>query len=312
MAQVDSGTDSGPANESGESNYLAALQADADASFAALDEPAPQSAEATADAPTGDSSETVVSDAQSPVPESVVDAELAGNDDEVITRRNARELVEKARAEKEEALSRAAELAQAKADADARQASLLEQSQQWNPPAEHYQAIERAVKARDWATLDAIHWTDDQGNEYQGFNSLDGALDYLQSLDKRSEKNASMLDYWRQAFMANTGATWNAMAGKDGVDKTVLLGPDMAKSLEHLYDAGRAAGESEWKGKHDAILAEYNALKARSGSFSPSPESGGAGATSSAIPRTIQELERMDLRDFDKNFDKILASIPNR
>jgi hypothetical protein len=30
------------------------------------------------------------------------------------------------------------------------------------------------------------------------------------------------------------------------------------------------------------------------------------------VPRTVEELERMGLNDFERNFDKILATLPNR
>jgi hypothetical protein len=297
MAQVDTGTESGPATESQDSNYLSALQADADASFAALEEQAPPSAEATTEEPADTSTVSVDAVAEGAAPDSV-DAQLAGNDDEVITRRNARELVEKARAEKEEAISKAAELeAQQKQQSETWQ-RLQEQAAQWNPDPAVMAEIDRATKARDWDTL-AKH------NLY----SVDDALDRLQSMEEQKSTNTAMLGYWHGVFIGQFGPAYQKAAERAGIPWAELQAEsDPEKTITRLLDAEATRVRTEEQGKYTALKSEYDALKARAGG--PSPESGGAGASSSAVPKTVQELERMSNADFEKNFDKILAAIP--
>ena len=297
MAQVDTGTESGPATESQDSNYLSALQADADASFAALEEQAPPSAEATTEEPADTSTVSVDAVAEGAAPDSV-DAQLAGNDDEVITRRNARELVEKARAEKEEAISKAAELEAQQNQQSETWQRLQEQAAQWNPDPAVMAEIDRATKARDWDTL-AKH------NLY----SVDDALDRLQSMEEQKSTNTAMLGYWHGVFIGQFGPAYQKAAERAGIPWAELQAEsDPEKTITRLLDAEATRVRTEEQGKYTALKSEYDALKARAGG--PSPESGGAGASSSAVPKTVQELERMSNADFEKNFDKILAAIP--
>jgi len=313
MAQVDTAVGSAPAEAPGDSNYLTALQADADASFAALEEPTQPSAEATADAPaellvTGTAAITSDADPGSTIsaPESV-DAELAGNDDEVITRRNARELVEKARAAEREAIEKAA-----KAEQDAKQlqethaqhqARLDALANTWGKAGDYARQLTEAIAEEDWTAIDEVA----AKFGVESPSALD-ARGLLKQLKEQHQRNGEMGDFWRQAFIANTGATWAKIAEREGIDREIVMGADMGKALDHIYDAG----VKSMQGKIDALEAENKALRAKAGALSPSPESGGQGATNGSVPRTVQELERMGLADFEKQFDKILASIPNR
>lgn len=309
MAQVETGAaESAPAVESSESNYLAALQADADASFAALEDTAPPSTEATTDAPAETSTESTETVAEGSAPESVVDAALAGDDDEPITRRNARELVEKARAEKEEAIKKAAELeSQQKQYQETQaqhQARIDELANTWGQAGVYARQLTDAIAEEDWTTIDAV--AAKFGMETP---SATDARGLLKQLKEQHQRNGEMGDYWRQAFIGSTGHIMKKLAEtKEGLDLSVLMGGDPEKAWTHLYEAGAASKQ----GRIDALEAENKALRAKAGALSPSPESGGQGASAGNIPRTVAELERMDLKDFDKNFDKILASIPNR
>ena len=241
----------------------------------------PQEAEATTEEPATTSTEPVDSVADGAAPDSV-DAQLEGDPNEIVfTRRNAQELVEKARAEAVTERERADALAKEQSDAQARQASLMEQVQQWNPPAEHYNAVLNAVKGRDWQALDAIHWTDDKGQQQQGFQSLDDALDYIGTLDRRSEQNATMYGYLVDAFKHNTGAIWTRAAERAGADpKAILAEPDLGKAMNALLDAVEAKSKAHLDAREATWKSEYGALKAKAGSADVSPDSGGTGASS--------------------------------
>jgi hypothetical protein len=297
MPEELAGLESAPVESGGES-YLSALQADADAAFAALDDSPAPVAEGTTDEPAETEPETTTVSGSDDTALESVDAQLAGGDDEVITRRNARELVEKARAEKEEAISKAAELeAQQKQQSETWQ-RLQEQAAQWNPDPAVMAEIDRATKARDWDTL-AKH------NLY----SVDDALDRLQSMEEQKSTNTAMLGYWHGVFIGQFGPAYQKAAERAGIPWAELQAEsDPEKTITRLLDAEATRVRTEEQGKYTALKSEYDALKARAGG--PSPESGGAGASSSAVPKTVQELERMSNADFEKNFDKILAAIP--
>jgi hypothetical protein len=155
---------------------------------------------------------------------------------------------------------------------------------------------------QDWDAIDAVA---------KQFNiespTEDTARALLDQLDEQHKRNGEMGDFWRQAFMTNTGAVWSKIAEREGVDRETVMGPDMAKALDHIYDAGAKSKQ----GRIDALEAEVKALRGKSGALSSSPENGGNGASSGPVPKTVQELQRMSNQDFEKNFDKILAAIPN-
>lgn len=303
MAQVDTGTESGPATETSDSNYLSALQADADASFAALEDQSPPSAETAIDEPAATSSEEIASDADGTATASVDTLISDGDPDEVVyTRRNAKEIAEKALADKEAALARAAEMESQQAEQQQRWQALQEQAAQWNPDPAVMAEIDRATKARDWDTL-AKH------NLY----SVDDALDRLSAMETQRDTNTAMLGYWHGVFIGQFGPAYQKAAERTGLSwPEIQAEKDPEKTITRLLDAEAARVRTEEQGKYTALKSEYDALKARAGSDGSSPESGGAGASSTAVPRTVQELERMGLGDFEKQFDKILASIPNR
>lgn len=309
MSQID-GQESAPA-ASADGNYLAALEAEANAAFAALDDSPPQTPETPADAPAEASSETTtVSEAESAAPESVVDAELAGPDEDQITRRNARELVEKARAEAKEASERAAKAEQDKADSERliaeRQSRMEELANTWGSAGEHSKELERAIARNDWDAIDRVAKT--YGLESP---SEDDARALLVKLDEQHARNGEMADYWLATFKRGSGELLKKLAAEtEGASLETMMTADLEGTFRHYGDAREQKAASEWKGKYDALKAEYDALRARAGALSPSPESGGAGASGGAVPTTVQELERMSLHDFDKNFDKILAAIP--
>ena len=307
MAQVETGNESAPAAASGESNYLAQLESEANAAFAALEDTTPQSAEAAADTPAESGSEAVVvSDTQEPALESAVDAELAGPDNEQITRRNARELVEKARAEKEEALKAASIAEQAKADADAREAARVERyraiAQTWGSARQNADALRDAIVDENWEAIDTIAEKFGVSNP-----SIADARALRKQLEEQDQRNVEMAEYNETAFKGGVGVILKKISEKrEGVSYETLMKTGIEEGYDHVWDAATA----RMQGKYDALLAEFNAFKARAGALSPSPESGGVGASSSAVPKTVQELQRMSHADFEKNFDKILQAIP--
>lgn len=227
------------------------------------DAPALPTAEDSADAPTPPDAEPPQAVAADAVPETV-EAQLDGDDDAPITRRNARELVEKARAAERDALTRAQELETQQRAQQERWQTLQEQAAQWTPSPETYAEIDRAIKRRDWDALDR-----------HGIRTLDEGLDRLEQMDQQRDVNTAMLGYWQQVFMANAGSHFKTAASWDGVQAETVLGEDMGAALKHLYDTGREQGETEWKGKYAALKAEYDALKGRAGAAAPSPETGG-------------------------------------
>lgn len=310
MAQADTGVGSAPATESSDGNYLAALQADADASFAALEDPTPISAEATADAPAEDAiSETVVSDEAVAAPESVVDAELAGNDDEVITRRNARELVEKARAEKEEAIKAAAKAEEDRRALEAsqaqQQARLNELAGSWGQAGEHAKRLESAIAREDWNTIDQVAEQFGLSNP-----SAADARALLTQLDEQHARNGDLRLSLHESFIGQFGPAYKAAAERAGVDWEALrTEQNPSITLTRLLDGERDKVKSELDGRIKALETENKALRAKVGASGASPEAGGNGA-SGALPKTVQELERMSLQEFDKSFDRILETIP--
>ena len=111
-------------------------------------------------------------------------------------------------------------------------------------------------------------------------------------MDQQRDLNTAMLGYWQQVFMTNAGTVFKTAAGWDGVQADTVLGEDMGAALRHLYDTGRSQGESEWKGKYDALKAEYDALKGRAGAAAPSPETGGTAAPGGWTKERYQQAVR--------------------
>lgn len=308
MAQVDTAVDSGPAESSGESNYLQALQADADASFAALEEPTQPSAEVTTEEPAAVSTESVDSVAEDAAPDPV-DAERLSRRQrwEAQNKEFADEIRAEERTRTEEAINKAN---QAEADKkrleDAQiqqQARFDELANTWGNAGALARQLTEAIAEEDWNVIDEV------AGKF-GIENPSGAdaRGLLKQLKEQHQRNGEMGDFWRQAFMANTGAVWGKVAEREGVDREIVMGSDMGKALDHIYDAGAKSQQ----GRIDALEAENKALRAARGALNPSPESGGQGASSGNVPRTVEELERMGLGEFEKQFDKILASIPNR
>jgi hypothetical protein len=113
-------------------------------------------------------------------------------------------------------------------------------------------------------------------------------------------------------FIGQFGPAYQKAAERTGLPWAELKAEtDPDKTLSRLLDAAEAKGKSELQTKYDSLKSMYDALRAKSGADG-SPESGGTGSSNGAVPRTVEELERMGLNDFERNFDKILATLPNR
>lgn len=183
-------------------------------------------------------------------------------------------------------VEQAAQLEAQQKDAEARWAAIQEQAKQWAPSPETYQEIDSAAKRRDWDVL-AKH----------GIYSVDDALDKLAEMDTQTATSTAQMAYWQNVFMSNAGGHFKAAAEMPGVDSGVVLGSDMGAALKHIYEAGASTKDTEWRGKYDALKAEFDALRGRAGADYSSPETGGVPSGGSL---TLERYGNMSVEDANK------------
>lgn len=260
--------------------------------------------------------EVVTTESLESLPVSTQDAEgaqRAPTDEEIITRRNAPELVAQARAERDRIAAEFEALKQEVAQRDQTTAQASTQIQRFSEVSREVaselnqrEALKDAIASGDRDTLGSFPWVDAYGERRQGFSYIEDAQDYLKRLNRDMERGDAIAGIFFNHVTKTTEGKFAEIAQKHGIDPK-SLGGDVLAALETLATGIAANKDTEWKGKYDALKADYDALKGQTGPRT-APESGGRSA-SSGRTFTRAEIARMTPDEYLRHKKDIWAQI---
>ncbi len=287
------------------------------------------------DEPNASASQADGSDTVAPGGEDVADEDL----DAPVTRRNWREHV--ARLEKEAEAKIEAALQRERDAHEQRQrteAALQAAQQQESQLTEEMLAFTgrddeiaelRSQAMRPIPVVDDPYDTEQLQAQREAIQSQARAFDRLSEIEKNRSLLPKMFARVRGAFNQGVHDVFDTVAKThDGVDPKVFVehlmadsGPEegaarLRDALSHLYQAGKAKGESEWRSKYEAERAAHAATKAGAGGAVATPESPGRVAAPSGrlTPDKYAQMsyaERAKLRETPEgraSIDNMFAS----
>ena len=267
---------------------------------------APTDGDATSDALFAEPAEPIVTDdtdaaLESPDGTDAEDVDL----DKPITRKNKDQLVQEARdaaikamEERDAELQRAADLEASIKQQEAKRTEFDQRVFEWIGPQEEYAALLKEVQA-PIPDVDANYATTDELNAQQeAIRKRNAALDKLGAYSERRELIPHMTEMARSDFLNRAGSAFvKTVESHEGVDKAVVIDaltgdmkPDeftkrFGDALDHIYQAGKQAAESEWKPKYAALDRANKTLKAANGGPVDAPVSGGRAGGSRVFTR---------------------------
>lgn len=161
-------------------------------------------------------------------------------------------------------------------------------------------AIERAITSRDYRALNEMRRPDGQ----YGY-SLEEAIDLRAELVGRGQLMSQNAGLFHQMAWSAIGKAFDDAAAASGLDAKALAdeaaasGNPLAVSAHYLdritaaaHKAGEAEGAREWKGRHDALKAEFDAFRARTAGSAAGLESGGRGNAPRPLASVLAEADR--------------------
>lgn len=161
-------------------------------------------------------------------------------------------------------------------------------------------AIERAITSRDYRALNEMRRPDGQ----YGY-SLEEAIDLRAELVGRGQLMSQNAGLFHQMAWSAIGKAFDDAAAASGLDAKALAdeaaasGNPLAVSAHYLdritaaaRKAGEAEGGKEWKGRHDALKAEFDAFRARTAGSAAGLESGGRGNAPRPLASVLAEADR--------------------
>lgn len=160
--------------------------------------------------------------------------------------------------------------------------------------------IERLITSRDYRGLNELRRPDGS----YGY-SLEEAIDLRGELVGRGQLLSKNAGLFHGMAWGAIGKAFDDTAASLGLDPKALADEAAAGSnplavsahyLERIaaaaHKAGEASGSKEWKGRHDALKAEFDAFRARTAGQAAGLESGGRGNSPRPMVAVLAEADR--------------------